>query len=385
MDLGDRLKLRPKATIKASDFVSTGSTILNVAISNRYDGGIAKGMYVHFVGDSQSGKTWIALSIFAEAARNPSFDGYTFIYDDVERAAFMDMEHYFGQRAAKRIKAPYYAGTEEIFSETVEDFYDALERRLDNGERLIWVEDSMDTLTTDADIKKGNKQRKAREKAKTKELKAKEDGDGDSEAADVAGSYGMAKAKINSERLRTIIPKLEATGSILVIISQTRDKLQDTPSFRPSFIPKTEQEKKTYAGGKALKFYASVQIWSSVIKEIKEEHDDSGKKLPIGGLNKVTITKNKVTGRSRDVQIPIYYSYGIDDIGAGVDYLIEWGYWTVTRGFINATDLDLCLKQDALIQEIENLGLQPDLGMTVQKCFLKVEEDMALKRKPRYD
>jgi hypothetical protein len=53
--------------------LSTGSTLLNLACSDRPDAGYFKGAYYYLVGDSQAGKTWLLLSCFAEACRNPQF------------------------------------------------------------------------------------------------------------------------------------------------------------------------------------------------------------------------------------------------------------------------------------------------------------------------
>ena len=49
------------------------------------------------------------------------------------------------------------------------------------------------------------------------------------------GSYGTEKAKINSERLRPVVNALRKNGSILILISQSRDRI----GFGAKFDPKT--------------------------------------------------------------------------------------------------------------------------------------------------
>jgi len=55
--------------------LSTGSALLNLAISGQADVGMLPGYYYYFVGDSNSGKTWIARTCLAEATINTNYDG----------------------------------------------------------------------------------------------------------------------------------------------------------------------------------------------------------------------------------------------------------------------------------------------------------------------
>ena len=115
------------------DLLHTGSTMLNLMLSGRPDGGYVRGRYFYFVGDSSSGKTWFTLAALAEAANNPAFDDYRLIYDDVEGGALMDKERYFGNKLAQRIEAPSGTRDNPEHSDTVESFYfnldDAFKRR----------------------------------------------------------------------------------------------------------------------------------------------------------------------------------------------------------------------------------------------------------------
>ena len=66
-----------------------------------------------------------------------------------------------------------------------------------------------------------------------------------------------------------------------VIVSQIRDNVQ-IGSF----------EKYTRAGGKALDFYSSLITWLATAKKITVK--DGDKDVPIGGTNKIKVTKGKV-------------------------------------------------------------------------------------------
>ena len=67
------LKKKKVVKLTAKDFVSTGSTLLNLACTGFPDRGFAKGYYYFIVGDSESGKTWLALTCLAEASINKNF------------------------------------------------------------------------------------------------------------------------------------------------------------------------------------------------------------------------------------------------------------------------------------------------------------------------
>ncbi|KKN88296.1 hypothetical protein LCGC14_0248580 [marine sediment metagenome] len=364
--------------IKASDFLSTGSTLLNYACTGMVHGGIPKGKFVFFVGDSQSGKTWLALSLFAEACRNKSFDDYRLIYDDVEGGALMDLERFFGSKMIDRIEPP--ALDKEgisIYSETIEDFYFNIDDALQGDRPFIWVEDSMDALSSDYEGRKfEEKKTEARGGKKAK------------------GDYGDGKAKMNSSWLRGILAGLRDTGSILIIVNQTRDNV-GAGLFEP---------KKTRSGGHALRFYATLEIWSSVVGQIKKKV--KGIDRQIGTYVRVSLKKNRVNGRvDRLAVIPIYHSYGIDDVGSCVDFLIEEGHWgkaesekdkkrKVKRskekkekkpaGVIDVKEFGVTLKRTQLIKHIEDEGLQFELRDIVSDVWQEIEEACELKRKPRY-
>jgi len=127
----------------------------------------------------------------------------------------------------------------------------------------------------------------------------------------VKGTYGMAKAKASSSILRSCTGLLSSTGSILIIVSQIRDN-----------VDPMSPKKDTRSGGHALKFYAHHEMWMKPIKE----HKKNG--VSIGSAVKVKITKNKITGKVREVVFDIYYDYGIDDISSCIDYLLQIGRWS---------------------------------------------------------
>jgi RecA/RadA recombinase len=349
--------LKPKEKeppISASDWLSSGSTILNLACSGLAKGGFAKGKYHFIVGDSASGKTWLSLTCLAEAAMNPEFDNYRFIYDNVEDGALMDIERFFGTKVAERMEAPTADsdGT-PMCSGTVEDFYYNVDDAILEGKPFIYILDSMDSLSSKAEQDKFDEQKTAARKGKT-----------------TAGSYGDGKAKTNSSHLRKILPHLRDSKSILIIINQTRDNI----GF--GF------ENKTRSGGHALKFYATLEIWSSKAGQLKRSV--RGKDREIGINAKIKVKKNRFTGRLREISIPLYHSFGIDDVGSCVDYLIAEKYWTKTKQTINADDIKIKATREKLIKQIQEKGLESEVASLVEKVWNEIEQECAINRQSKY-
>lgn len=329
--------------------LSSGSTLLNLGCTDDPFSAFPRGKYIWLVGDSTSGKTFLSLTCMAEAANDPAFDNYRFIHDDVEDGALMDFRKYFGSKMADRV--------ERRSSEYAEDFYDALYDAAVDGRPFIWVLDSMDALDTKAAEKKYREQKRAR----ARNIKE-------------TGSMGDGKAKMNSQQMRTVLKHLKKTGSILIIISQTRDNLGFTMSA----------EKKTVGGGRALKFYATFQLWSRVKGKLKATV--KGKNVSNGIICQVDVKKNRWTGKDRRIEIPIYNSVGFDDTGSCVDYLLEWNHWKKVKASIKAPEFKLTATRDKLIAHIEsNPKRRRRLQLIVGKVWKEVESACEVKRKSRYE
>ena len=350
-------KKKPKDLVVTDDrLLSTGSSMLNLACSGTTCGGFPMGSYVFFVGDSISGKTFVALTCFAEASINKRFDDYRFIYDATERGALMDFHKYFGKAVAERVEAPEIDGVGlPVYSQMVEDFYFHLDDAFKEGKSFIYVLDSQDALSSEAEDNKFVEQKTARRKGK-----------------ETTGTFGISKPKVHSANIRRVIGELARTGSILIVINQTRD------SFGLF-------EKKTYSGGHALMFYATLQLWASVRKKLTRMY--RGKKRELGILSKVQVKKNRITGRDRTVMIPIYHSSGVDDTGSMVAYLIEEDVWKKSGSIVVASGLGPTIKmgQEELIRKIEEDDMVDDLCELVGKTWMDIERACEVKRKRRYE
>ncbi len=347
---------RKKTEKKPVEGLSTGSTLLNLACTGTPNIGFTKGRYFFIVGDSSSGKSFLSMTCLAEASINKAFDNYRFISDDVEDGLLMDKLKYFGKGVCERIEPP--AGTRDNpkFSSTVEEFYFHLDDALEQNKPFIYILDSMDGITTEDDVDKFKEKKKAYEKDK-----------------ESSGSYGTSKAKANSRNMSQIIPRLRKSGSILIIISQTRDNI----GFGSQFNPKTR------SGGKALRFYATLEIWSSVREHIKKVV--KGKQRDIGIVSQLRIKKNRQTGREPIIDVNILHSVGIDDIGSCVQYLIDEKHWKESNGRVNASEFTATgLRTEDLIGYIEESNQEKKLKSLVTEVWREIEAGCSVTRKNRY-
>ena len=311
-----------------SRLIPTGCIMLDLALSDNVYQGYALGSLVNIVGDSSSGKTFLLLSLLATLAYDKRFKDYLLVYDEPEAALMIDIPKLFGKEADKRII--------RYSSDTVEDFYERIRKLCEKKAKFVYGLDSLDALSC---------------KAEKKSLEG----------------YHLEKPKLMSMILRNIVRDLRDQDSLVVIISQTREK-----------IGVRFGERKTRSGGKALRFYSTHEIWLAIKEHLEEKKKDVGVKV------KARVKKNKVLGKLRDIEFDILYDYGIDDIGSVIDFLVSQKIWKKEKekilaskdGFIDST-------RESLISYIENKSLERKLFEFVDSSWKKLES-FRKERKPKF-
>ena len=360
MNETEELRKLWNTVIKPEEWISSGSRLLNLACSGLPDGCFFAGGYFWFVGDSSSGKTMVSLKALAEASINKYFDDYDLIFDNVERGALMDIEEFFGPKLADRLEPPRMVGGVPKFSEKVEEVYFNLHQRLDavesgKGKRFIYLVDSIDATTSEYEIEKFLENEKAFRK--------------DEEAV---GDYGDGKAKIHSRWIRNMTFRLVKNKCTAIFLSQTRDNIGGE-RWEPDTVA---------AGGRALKFYAAFQLWSSLGRKLTKTVN--GNDRQIGVISKIAVKKNRLTGKEWSVEVPIYWSSGVDDLGSQIDFLIDEKYWKEKDGKLTAPDFEFEGKKITLLRKIESENLESKLLDIVVKVWREIEEKCRVERKNPY-
>ena len=114
--------------------LSTGLTLLNLALSGKSQAGLPTGSVVWVEGPSDSGRSTFCLTLLAEASQDKAFSDYLLVYDDTE-GQNLDIAGYFGKKVAKRIVRKSSYG--------VKNFWDGL---LEWESPFVYVLDSLDGL-----------------------------------------------------------------------------------------------------------------------------------------------------------------------------------------------------------------------------------------------
>jgi len=347
---------------KTNSFLSTGSTMLNLAMSDSVNGGWPLGRISTLPGQSSAGKTVLVLSTFCEACLDSRFNEYNLFYDDVERRCDFHFNKLFPP-LTDRLMTPsglLYKDLQNHLDEsgistTIQDLRNRMLMLKKEGKPFIYIADSLDSFSSDEELDKELK--RALAAAKSPEAANK-----------IAGSFNAEKAKITGQILRMINDLVANTNSVFILTQQLRQRMN----------PMFGQAKWVTSGGEAPYFYSHVRPYLSKIGSIK----DLGCKT--GVSTRCSMDKNSVTGKLRDIEFDIYYDMGVDDIGSMVSFLLEQKHWK-SGSWIDADDLGLRENgKDKLIRAIEDMGLEQKLKRIVQAEWNKREDKLQLGRKARY-
>lgn len=255
------------------EFFSSGCTLLNCVLG----GGWAKRRVINIVGDKSSGKTLQAIEGITNFIReNPEADAY---YCECESAFDKGYAAAMGL-PIERVKFPN--DEQKIF--TVEDFFNDIEGVIAKKRPALYVLDSLDALSDAAEM--------ARERGES--------------------SYGANKAKQMSQEFRKLNQHMANADLTLMIISQVREN-----------IGVTFGKSTTRAGGKALDFYASQVIELAHVGRLKKTV--GGVERVYGIRTKARCEKNKISMPFRQCEFPIYFGYGVEDVVANIEFLLECG------------------------------------------------------------
>jgi recombination protein RecA len=260
------------------EWVSTGSTILDLAISNRKNGGFPVGRVCEITGLEQSGKSLLA----AHTLLNTQKKGGLAVYIDTENALSTEFLTAIGLNLKEMLYIPLDT-VEDIF-ETIETIIEKV-RSSDKNRLVTIVVDSVAGVST-----------------KT-EMAADFDKDG----------YATAKALIISKAMRKITNLIGRERICLIFTNQLRQKL-NAPAFSDPW---------TTPGGKAIPFHASVRIRLTSIGAIKAKVH--GKDEVIGSRVKAKLVKNRVGPPLRECEYEVYFDSGIDDYSSWLTTMKDYG------------------------------------------------------------
>ena len=256
-------------------FVSSGSLLLDYAISNRRNGGYPWGRIIEVAGLPSTGKSHLAY----EAARNVQEQGGLVVYIDTDNATSIDKLHEMGIDVHKKFVYVDSHCTEEVFA-LIDSIIKKAKSVTDKGLPVFVVWDSIA---------------------------------GTSPKEELEGAYDKStmglNARVLSKGMRKLTGVLGNVGAILFCINQLRTKFN--VMFGDPYVT---------PGGAGVPFHSSVRIrLTGEGTPLKNKNGDViGIKVPL------KIIKNKIAPPHRTYALEIHFGKGINETDTLIDVGIEY-------------------------------------------------------------
>ena len=273
---GAIMRLGETAGDSSIEVLPTGCLSLDLAIGV---GGLPRGRIIEIYGPESSGKTTVALHVIAETQKAGGI------------AAFVDAEHALDPVYAKNLGV----NLDELYvsqPDTGEQALDITASLVSSQAVDVIVVDSVAALTPRAEIE-----------------------------GDMGDSHVGLQARLMSQALRKLTAIANKSKTCIIFINQLREKV-GVMFGNPEVT----------AGGKALKFYASVRI---DVRKADALKDGDG---VYGNHTKAKIVKNKVSPPFKTAEFDIIYGKGISegscliDLGLQYDIISKSGAWFSYNG-----------------------------------------------------
>ena len=322
-----------KYTGDVSDMISTGSTLLDLAISGGRvrGGGMPGGILVEIAGPSSSGKT----VLLSEMAYQVQKKGGQVMFRDPEARLNEDYVKLFGVD----LSTIDYARPK-----TVPQLFNDIRKWKPSPKGKIHgvFADSLAALSTDMELEK-----------------------------DGGDKMGTRRAKEFSEELRKTAITIKDENYLVVCSNQLRDNVDGGP-WAPAYIT---------PGGQAIPFYSSLRLRVKSFSKQKKTMTVEGVEVSHTPsiVSKIEVAKSSVWKPYGEASVTIIFDYGIDDIGDNLKFLHRF----TKSDEIMLGETVLAKRMDKAISVVEEEGLEDKLRDAVIDLWEKIEGKKSSKRKPK--
>ena len=289
------------------EVIPTGCLSLDLAIGV---GGLPRGRIIEIYGPESSGKTTVALHVIAEAQKLGGI------------AAFIDAEHALDPVYAKNLGVDL----DELYvsqPDTGEQALDITASLVNSKAIDVIVVDSVAALTPRAEIE-----------------------------GDMGDSHVGLQARLMSQALRKLTAITSKSKTCIIFINQLREKV-GVMFGNPEVT----------AGGKALKFYASVRIdvrKSDVLKNANGTY---------GNHTKAKIVKNKVAPPFKTAEFDIIFGKGVSQASCIIDLGVEYEIIQKTGAWFSYNGEKIAQGREKAIDYIEN---NPEIALEIKDKIMEI-------------
>lgn len=309
------------------EFLPTGQVEVDAVLGA--GGGIPRGTIVEFNGESQSGKTYLAMKVMAQAQQRG------------EWVCFVNAENTFypprAQALGLNLNDP---NSFRIVTDlgSAEEYAKAVYAIIDSELYSVVVVDSLSALIPQDDFEK--------------------------DIAEVAriGSH----AKFTKRFLKDLMPKCQRTNTIIILINQRY--------MGTGRMPGSMEE--TATGGKGITFFPHMRLWINKIGGVAGKiirKNDTGEEEIIGGKSKLEVKKTRYGTPGLVTEFPIMFG------DAESDPIAEFFYRAKAKGNEYIKEVRKSLKYT-----------NPDTGVVIEskdpvEMLEKLQEESAPEKRTRND
>ena len=302
---------------KVTDWLSTGSSILDLAISNRKKGGMPAGKFIELSGLEGTGKSLICAQMIAETQRR----GGLAVFFDSEFAVDKTFWVALGIDV-KNVNYVPFTTLEELFTKM--ELCVGAFRKVSKDRLLTIFVDSLTQASVESEM----------------------------ESEHGVDGFSTGKAKVIAKAMRKITGLIARQRILTVFTNQLRYNMNSGPHGEKWITP----------GGKAFPYACSVRVRFVSLGKLKKGDDIIGMKC------QAQVIKNRLGPNWRTAAFEIHYDSGIQNYKSWVDFMKlhgiitgDWRCWKYTRPstgekieFSTAEFVDKMNSDEALKEDVYN-------------------------------